>query len=128
MNPFPRYVVGQKVALNQWAYPEWTVELVQGDQLVIKHKDGAKQIIDSSKVYSNVQVGSDGWYVVANKPGFAYYIHWDNTTGGPVYQWGLNFQNSKIEAFPQPFGLNHQLKPFDWADYRPVKLTTEALR
>lgn len=125
--PYQKFSVGQKVRVSG-SWDLQTIDLIQGDQVVVKNVNGGKTIVPLGNISSPVEVGSDGWYTVASRPGFAYYIHWDTTTGGPVYRWGLHFASGEIEAFPQPFGLNHSLAPFNWADFKPVKLTTEALR
>lgn len=125
--PYQKFATGQKVQVKG-SWPLETIDLIQGDQVVVKNDSGGKRIVPLADITSPVEVSSDGWFTVGTRPGFAYYIHWDVTTGGPVYRWGLHFASGEIEAFPQPFGLNHSLQPFNWGDYRPVKLTTQALR
>lgn len=125
---------GEKVHVGSpTSWPLWTIEDIDGEfaylsKGVKNSYDYATQILPLNKIYSVVKVNDDGWYTVAGKPGFVYYIHWDKTTGGAVYRWGLCFATQEIEAFPQPFGQDHIARAFTASDFKNVKLTAEARR
>lgn len=104
----------------------YTVDFVYGDNVALIDPWGEKMIANLTQISPVVPVHSDGWYTVAGKTGYAYWIHWDETTKGAVYRWGLNFRTQEIEAFPQPFGPEVVNRAFTAADFKAIKLTTAA--
>jgi hypothetical protein len=118
------FSVGEKVKVRG-QYGRFTIEYIQGTQVFCKSETGNKCIADVSDLTPFILKASNGWYTVAGKAGFAYYINWDPTTGKPEFEWGLSFATQMIEPFPKPFGLGVVPDVFTITDFSPIKLTTQ---